>query len=592
MKFSYQWIQTHIEEPLPSPKEIEEKIIFHAFEIESVESVGDDTVFDIKVLPDRAGDCFSHRGMAREIAGLFGLTLKEVTHEPLIQKGTFSVELAHGVCDRYIAVRIDGVTVRPSSDSMKKKLEAIGQRSINAIVDVTNFILFDTGQPIHVFDAANIDGGIVVRPAHEGETIKLLGGEEKTLNESDTVIADFLGPLALAGVKGGSSAEVTSGTTSILLEVAHFDPVAVRKTSRRLNLITDASRRFEAGVAPSRAFDVASYACSLLCQVAGGVVSAVVDTDNTVPFDRTISFSLSDITRVLGPWVSSADIRSVFDRFHYSYKETGETFILTVPPWRSDLVGPHDIAEEIGRVCGYDAIAPQPLPFTPSVERNDTDQKIVAVKAWCIAQGFREVMTYTFRPKGEVALSYGAKGKDKLRSNLSDGLKESYELNRLNAPLVGIKEIKLFEIGTVFFSDREEMHVALCDKGTIQELPLDQFMQEKGIVLKDDTTLPSFDQKKITPFVPWSPYPFIVRDGSVWIEGIDRSVLTGILDEFAVQHKRPWYFFDEFQKDGKTSLAFRFIFQENDRTLTDDEVTKEFQTLITTLEKTEGITLR
>lgn len=581
MKYSYQWLQEHIEQPLPSVEELKEAIIFHAFEVESVESYEDDTIFDIKVLPDRAGDCLSHVGMARELAGLLGLTLKSPILAPIQQTGTISVEVQSDLCRAYLAVRIDGVTVGESPQWLKKRLQSLGQRSINNVVDATNFVLFDTGQPVHAFDAGKVDGGMIVRTAHDGEIVKLLGGEEKKLKETDLVIADFVGALAIAGVKGGATAEVEAGTTSIIIEVANFDPAAIRKTSRRLGLVTDASKRFENNVSVSVALPALSQMVALVMSLAGGTISAAqIDHVQESPM-RTLTVSLTEVQRLLGTTITEAMIDDVFTRYRYQYEKAESIYTLTVPSWRADITGAHDIAEEIGRVIGYDRIPAASLPFTPVVEPNEMDMQIAAVRAWCASEGYAEVYTYTFRPKGEVAIAYGAKGKDKLRSNLSDGLKESYELNRLNAPLLGMQSVRIFEIGTVFHETGEAVHVAVCDKGTIQELPLAQFIAEHRVEVLQ--TL-SASLEAPTPFIPWSSYPFITRDIAVWVSEEGKARLEALVTAFAKEHcVREPFLFDTFTKDGRTSMAYRFVFQSMTETLTDEAVATQFATLTTAI---------
>jgi phenylalanyl-tRNA synthetase beta subunit len=605
MKYSYQWLQSHIEEKLPTPESLKETIIFHAFEVESIEIAGDDTVFDIKVLPDRAGDCLSHYGIARELAGLLKLTLKEKTLSslpdisesgPAAVPTVVSLELKSDLCRKYLAIRIDGVQVGPSPEWLKQKLEAIGQRSINNIVDATNYVLNDIGQPIHAFDAGKVDGGIVVRLAHEGEKIKLLGAtEEKTLSETDLVIADYLGAIAIAGVKGGATAEVDEKTTSVIVEVASFDPIAIRKTSRRLGLITDASKRFENNFSQTFVQPAAAQVVALILELAGGTVSAIREEGIADPAPRSISFNTADVTRLLGNTISAASIDEVLTRYRYTYAKEGDTYTLSVPSWRADIIGAHDIAEEVGRVIGYDTIPATMLPdsFAATIEPNETDLQISAVRAWAIQHGYREAYTYTFRSKGDVVVSYGAKGKDKLRTNLSDGLQESYELNRLNAPLLGIRDVQLFEVGTVFSGDKEEVHVAVCDKGSIQELPIADFIQQKNI----DTTIVLDTDKVLNhahAFVPWSVYPFIARDIAVWVTGEDnKEKLETIVSDFAFTHcTRPPYLFDTFTKDGRTSVAYRFIFQSFEKTLTDEEVAASFKVLTDQIAADDAFELR
>ena len=610
MKYSYNWLQKHIEEKLPEPKELQEVIVFHAFEVESLTQFGtksnEDWILDIKVLPDRAGDCLSHYGMAREIAGLLKLTLKN-GQTPLLPEIPLAlpVEIKTDVCKRYIAIAIDGVKVGPSPDWLKNALVSVGQRSINNIVDATNYVLQDLGQPVHAFDAKKIDGGITVRNAHEGETIITLGREDlpalpdgreqagKKLSADTVVIADYVGAMAIAGVKGGKTDEVDDHTTSVLIEVANFDAASVRKTARVLNLQTDASKRFENNLSSEVAKGAAEQVAALIIQIAGGEVVGVKDIYPQPQPTRNISFTISDITRVLGQSIDETDINDVFDRYSYTYTKEKDVYTLTIPFWRADITGAHDIAEEIGRVVGYDSISALPLPFVSPITPNEVFEKIRSIKKYLSELGFSEVMNYTFVPKGDIEVAYGAKGKSALRTNLSDGLKESYEKNRLNAASLKLSKIKVFEIGTVFFLEnekiKEEIRVAVADDGAIQEVALDDYVKANNIPTE---TIPYVSFLKSQPFKPWSIYPPIVRDISVWIEGEERSKLTEILDIFAIKYDAPWHFFDEFSKDGRTSLGFRFVFQAKDRTLTDAEVAVWWETLLTQIKAEKSFEIR
>jgi phenylalanyl-tRNA synthetase beta subunit len=581
MKYSYNWLQRHIAEPLPQANELIEKIIFHAFEVEDIEHVSGDTIMDIKVLPDRAADCLSHAGMAREIAGLLNLSfvpapLAAIPSTPL----DIAIEVQSPLCDRYCAVRIDGVTVGPSPDWLKNTLESIGQKSINNIVDVTNLVLFDSGQPTHAFDAAKIDGAITIRLAKKEEQITTLSNEEKTLSESNLVIADDGGLLAIAGVKGGKKAEIGSDTTSIILEIAHFDAVSVRKTARSLNLLTDAAKRFENNLSIESVGPAAQQLIGLILKVAGGEVKGISDYYPSPLPERKITFTVKEIARLLGDAITADRVAGILSQYHYIYSIEGEEYEMVVPYWRPDLIAACNVAEEIGRVYGYEHIPAKALPFRPVTEENQTDTAIQKIKRYLSSQGYSEVMNYSFRKKGDVSIAYGAKDKSALRANLADGLKESYEMNRLNAALLDVTEVKLFEIGTVFATDHESVHVATVDKQGVQEYSVEEFSSK----FASEFAAPIFPplSQPIAPFKPWSVYPFITRDVAVWVSSdSQRESLRQLINAFASQHcVQPAALFDMFTKDGKTSLAYRLVFQSYEKTLTDEEVEKVFRTLL------------
>lgn len=598
MKYSYNWLQSHIEEKLPSPEALREKIIFGAFEVESVEHIAGDTVFDIKVLPDRAGDCLSHYGMAREIAGLFDLTLKPLQEMTLPSEAlAIPLEVQSCECRRYIAVRMEGVLVGASPQWLKQKLQAIGQKSINNVVDATNYVLYDLGQPTHAYDATRIDGGISVRAAKPDEKIITLSDEEKTLSSDMLVIADYIGPLAIAGIKGGKNAEISLGakdttvsSTSIILEIANFDPVSIRRTAGALGLHTDAAKRFENNLSPSVCALAAAKLVALITEVAGGNPTQMSDYYPAPQEERTITFSAEDIARSLGPIASKDVIEKVFTQYGYARAWEGETCTLTIPLYRSDISGAHDIAEEVGRVLGYERIEACALPETFASEHSPVYLEMRAARAWLVHAGYREVQTYTFRKKGVVEIARGPKNKNFLRTTLSEGLKESFDLNTKNVPLVG--SVKLFEIGSVFPSDGEEIHVATVDEaGVVHEWKLSNYIEEQHIVV-EGTTLECTPSS--TLFTPWSVYPFVVRDIALWLSApSDQAALEDILTRFAREHcpVAP-VLFDTFTKDGATSVAYRLVFQAMDHTLTDTEVETWIAPLLDELKADQRFTVR
>lgn len=559
-----------------------------------MEKTDDDTIFDIKVLPDRAGDSLSHYGMAREIAGLLDLNFIASAYTLPTASAEVSIDVQTEQCLRYAAVRIDGVSVTPSPAWLVKKLEAVGQRSINNIVDATNFILLDMGQPTHAFDADKVHGSIVVREAKEGEMITTLSGEEKTLKEGMMVIADSEKLLAIAGVKGGTAAEVTLNTHSIILEIANFDAASVRKTSRQLGLVTDASKRFENNMSPHVVESARAKLVGLVQILGAGTVVAVGEHYPHPHIDRAVSFTLADIQRVLGKSITDASIVNVFDRYGYTYQKADDFYTLDVPFWRRDIAGAHDIAEEVGRVVGYDTIPSEALSFVPAIVANEQYEKIREIKSYLSKLGYSEVMNYSFRKKGEVYISHGPKDKSALRANLADGLKESYEMNRLNLGLLGLQEAKIFEIGTVFSASGEQVHVAVADKGGIKEWGIDEYvMEKKEMLAASDAVAPYGNSGGPHPFKPWSQYPFITRDIAVWVDEADKPVLQAMIEDFAQRHCiRPATLFDTFTKDGKMSLAYRLVFQSMDKTLTDAEVEPVFQTLVAAVTSHSGMTIR
>jgi phenylalanyl-tRNA synthetase beta subunit len=334
MLFSYKWLQSFFDEELPSAEEVADKLTFGAFEIEGIEERDGDKIIDVDVLPNRASDSLSHNGIAREISTLTGISLK---HKPLeispILSPRLSKELVVTIndemrCPVYTAVLIRGVKVGPSPDWIKEALEAIGQKSINNIVDATNYILFGMGQPLHAFDAKKFTEkdssiGIGVRPAKNGEKIIVLGGDEYELTNEMTVITDGNSDeaIAIAGVKGGAGHEVDENTVDIVIESAKFNPVVTRKTAQALNLRTDASKRFENEVPNEFPFYGIEIVVELIQKIAGGELIGYAGTEPKESKPYILGISADEVNKVLGTNLSESDVRGVLDKLGFKYEK-------------------------------------------------------------------------------------------------------------------------------------------------------------------------------------------------------------------------------------------------------------------------------
>lgn len=332
MLISKNWLQKYFDAPLPEADKIAEALTFGVAEIEGMEGKGSDTVIDVKVLPDRGCYMLSHRGVAREVATLCSLPL---AHDPLEHAlpdlAPHSNYLSITVddpkrCPLYSAALIRGVHVGESPAWLKSALESVGQRSINNIVDATNYVMLDLGTPLHAFDAKKMSGNISVRTASEGETITLLGGVEKILAGTETLITDAStnAPLALAGVKGGSLAEVVSGTVDLILEAATFDPVATRKTAQRHDLRTDASKRYENGVAEDMPLYGLHALSTLILKIAGGELEgyAIARRPRSAAFK--VGVSTREVNARLGTNLSDDDVAAILERIGFSYERVDD----------------------------------------------------------------------------------------------------------------------------------------------------------------------------------------------------------------------------------------------------------------------------
>lgn len=476
MKVSYQWIKEQIIGIVPKPEKVAELLTMHAFEVEGVEKMKDDTVLDVKVLPNRAHDCLSHRGIAREIVAITKTKLKpekkklreskKVTTKKEIQVTVKKPEL----CERYVARVIAGVRVAPSPAWLRGRLEALGQRSINNIVDATNYVMLALGQPLHAFDLEKIaQRTIIVRAAHDKEEIETLDGVRVTLSSRDLVIADAEGALAIAGVKGGKKAEITEETTSIVLEAATFDQSLVRKTAKRLGLRTEASIRFESGlssVLPGAAIDDVA---ALVVAIAGGEIAAgVVDVYPKKAVPQTVLFTAENIEKIVGMKISEKDMTALLQRLGFSVQKTKKGYFVTAPAERLDIAYPADIAEEVVRMMGL-AHVPSVLPESTMIPAQYNNSHVVTenVQDIFVSLGFSETYSRSFigvRHVGYFQDQY--EGVVPVANPLSEDqkyLRPSLLFALLDAVAENMKHqksIRLFEAGNVF---------AFSAKGKISE---------------------------------------------------------------------------------------------------------------------------
>ncbi len=637
MKYSLNWIKEYLandqklNDPLSSSI-IQKKVTLQAFEVEEVEQVGDDTVYEIKVLPDRAHDALSHRGMAREIGALLDIprlprVIDVVTVDPSVPSVKVTIEDPK-LCPRYIAVRVDNIATLPSPKDLVEKFETIGSRSINNIVDITNFVLFDIGQPLHAFDADKVVGGITIRLSKKGETMTTLDNRTFTLNGTEQVIADDEGVLALAGVKGGKKAEVNSATKNIILECANFDPVVTRRATVTQNIKTDASKRYENGITSNFAEEGCMLALSLIKKYCGSPKFGAI-TDNYPKKEDLVSVSVSikEIERLLGLSVNTEEVNKVLTRANHSYDEKEGVFTVTVPPERLDLRIREDLIEEIGRHIGYGTI-PSVLPKL-SIKGLPNKRLYYGnlVRNYLRDEGFSEVYTYSFATKDNgVREVLHPVGKDRpfVRNQLATGLFQSLLLNTYNAPLIGGVDERIFELGNIFPSDGEHMVLGLAlsstDKKRSKSLA-EEFTRITSGLSSALNAKANFAQKVFAPegVVKYAPiiaeldfdaliqalpepegyehlvsenaqvryqslstYPFIVRDIAIFVpQEVKESYIEELLKKEAGELVVRFSQFDKFHKEGESriSYGYRMVFQSFSKTLTDDEINKVMESV-------------
>ncbi len=611
MLISRLWLQKFFDQELPSAEALAEALTFHAFEIDGIEKRSDDDVLDVKVTPNRGHDCLSHRGIAKEISAILKIPL---SHDPLEgaptlapATNTVSVVLEDATLSpRYIAGYIKNVTVGPSPEWLKACLEAIGQRSINNVVDATNFVMFNTGQPLHAFDAGKLHQGpssgenikdsplysIVVRKAKPGEKIIALDNKEYTLTDSMLVIADGNAdmPVGIAGVKGGTPAGITEATQDVIIEAAHFNSVSVRKVAQALKLRTDASSRFEQNISPNLAGYGMREAADLILKIAGGTLVGFADVYPTPQKEVRVAVSVEKINSVLGTVLTPADVADVFVRLGFAYKEESGVFEVLVPPERLDLIISEDLIEEVGRIIGYDKVSAMPLPaLAGEVEINKNFYASERVREDLTTQGYSEVYTSVFAEEGERAvLNKVDSVKPYLRSTLVKGLDEALKKNIPNKELLGLTEVKLFEIGSVWKDGKEEILVGIVsEKAKAVEEPLAAYLPKEEPMQYEN--LPTSSAQRYKPF---SKYPYIVRDVAIWVpNGTEHVEVLNTITKEAGELCVKIGLFDQFEKAGKTSYAFRLVFQSSLRTLTEVEVNEIMEKVYASL-KQKGFEIR
>ncbi len=585
MKVSTLWLSKFFDAPLPNAELIANELTFHAFEIDGIEQKGGDFVLDVKVTPNRGHDCLSHRGIAKELSAILKLPL---AHDPFAVQPVLTPVAAEvavtieepGQCSRYIAGHITGVKVGPSPAWLKDRLEAIGQRSINNVVDATNFVMFNTGQPLHAFDAGKLTHvdkySIVVRRAEEGEWMRALDGKDYNLARTMLVIADQNAdvPVGIAGVKGGMPAAITEETKDIIIESATFDGVAVRRAAAALKLRTDASSRFEQGLSPELAAYGMQAVVELIQKLAGGELAGYADTYPAPQAPQFANVTVEKVNAVLGATLTGADVADAFVRLGLPYKEEAGVFEVTVPFERLDLSIPEDLVEEVGRIVGYDKVPATPLPpFAKKPEVNPNFYAAESAREALTTRGYSEVFTSVFTDKGERAVANKIGGdKPYLRASLLPELEEAVKKNIPYKDLLGLKEIKLFEIGTVWRGGTEAVMLATAgEKEKSEERVLDPLAAAQYEVLPTSTT---------ERFAPYSKYPYIVRDIALWTPAsTNQEEAAALIKEQAGPLAVKVSLFDRFEKAGKVSLAYRIVFQSFDRTLTEVEVNQIMATV-------------
>lgn len=504
MKINYNWLKEYIDIK-ESPEKIADMLTASGSEVKAIGAIEDGgSIMEIEVTPNRS-DCLSYIGIAREVSALTGKKIKMPTLKVRTvvrqarhfgqTRGTeappFTVEIKDkDLCPRYTARLIKGVTIKDSPEWLKKKIISMGLRPVNNAVDITNFVLFETGQPMHAFDYDKIKGQkIIIRRSREADRITSIDNVERKLEKETLVIADEERPIAVAGVMGGLNTEVALGTRNILLESAYFNPVSIRRTSYKLALASESSYRFERGVDPDMVLPASDRAALLIKELCGGEIAGLADKGDKPPKGRAVDARIDRINKILNLDVTEAYIKKVLSGLSLDAAPYKKGVIrVTVPGFRQDIKDEIDIAEEVARIYGYENIASTIPNIVPNPERRPLSWQIREKAAeTLVSLGLREVITYGLTSRAGISKASGCEPAEAIavknymsaeqeimRPSIAPGMLGVLSRNAGR----GIKDLKIFEIGNVYNKDYhyENMHLGIALSGLLS----DDWQREKS----------------------------------------------------------------------------------------------------------------
>ncbi|MCS7215000.1 MAG: phenylalanine--tRNA ligase subunit beta [Thermodesulfovibrio sp.] len=513
MRVLFSWLKEYIEGELEL-KRTAQALTMAGLEVGAIEEIDGDTVIDLEITPNRA-DCLSIIGIAREVKAIFGLKLKKPSFKikQELKDSKFTISIANPeLCYRYAGRIVRNVKISPSPQWLKKRLEASGIRSINNVVDITNYVLLEYGHPLHAFDLDLLEGAQirVGTPEDFGKkTVEIvtLDGVKRNANSDDLLIWDGVKPVAIAGIMGGANTEVTEKTVNILIESAYFKPDRVRKTSKRLGLTTEASYRFERGTDIEALKEALDRAASLVEEIADGEVYETIDIYPVRIPEKRILFNMDRICKFLGVSIEIEEIIRILKALEIEIlKADSDNYIAVVPSHRKDIEIEEDIAEEIARIYGYDIIPAQmPSAFKYVQENYELEKKrkfLNLIRDYMIALGYSEAVNFSFMspeelnflgiPEDDIRRLYISilnplrQEESIMRTMLLPNLLKNVERNTSR----GIENLRLFEIGRVFIAQEKE--------------PLPQEIVHLGIITKKEEFKSSFKD---------DPYDFYALKG-------------------------------------------------------------------------------
>ena len=468
MLISYNWLRELTNTRL-TPVELRDRLTRVGLAIDAVDEHPNDAVLDVEV-PSNRPDCLSHVGVAREVTVIENgkLILPASTTAPTEGKTVelTSVEIVdQDLCPRYAARLVRGVKIGPSPEWLVKRLETIGQRPINNVADITNYVLHELGQPLHAFDFQKLTGNrIVVRRAVSGEKLKTLDRVERELTNDMLVIADAERPVALAGIMGGEESEISATTTDVLIESAYFNPDSVRKTARRLGMDTEASRRFERGADCGGVLRAQQRCVELICQLAGGVTTEdAIDIYPTPVMEREVTLHPGRVQALTSLRVETEEMIRILTGLGFDLKGRSDSALeYKVPSWRVDVEQEEDLVEEVARHVGYEKIGSELPPSPLAGEYQPTEMKQRSLRRALTSCGFDEAISFSFiQQQTEFDLIPAFSDREVIQPELQNPIIE--DASSMRSTLLpgllgalrhnlnhGIRDLRLFEIGKVF----------------------------------------------------------------------------------------------------------------------------------------------
>src|SRR5271169_2070772 len=466
MKISPQWIRDFVDLPVDNQR-LAENLTAAGIAVEGVIGSGADTVFEMEIGTNRP-DAMNHYGVAREAAAIYDLPLKQLSafsHQPSAKhshEASFPIVVEEPeLCPRFSARVIRGTKIKTSPEKIARRLALLDQRPISNAVDATNYVLWEMGKPTHVFDMDLLEGGkLIIRKAKKGEKLKTLDGVERTLTSDDLVVADAKRPVGLAGVMGGFDTMITDKTRNILIESAWWDPVTVRKTSRRHGIHTDASHRFERGAD----FESTVLSCDLVAKLilesgGGELVGDVIDVVSRQLDQAPVVLRVSEVRRILGGNLSTGQIFRVLKRLGFTLIPEGQgtaEFRVQIPSWRLDVEREIDLIEEIARLHGYDKFENTLPAYSGAVVDLPHAAMDATLRARALALGYNEAISLTFISHADAEMFSSSavlelenplsEEASVMRTSMAPGMLDmlAWNLNRDS------ENVRLFEMGRVY----------------------------------------------------------------------------------------------------------------------------------------------